>query len=220
MTTRYGQHCPVARASEVLALPWVPLIVRELLHGPATVDGLVRGLAGISRPLLRTRLRHLERAGILARGGERGIYRLSESGRDLSGVIAHLGDWGRRWLPPPGAPRHPEPLLLDICRAAGPMARPATIHLKFVEVPPPAHWWVSAGRDGCSLHRDPPALPARVRIDCTLRALSDLWLGHRGWRNLLGEHAIRLRGSREAVREVVRWLGDARSASRAGTGSP
>ena len=29
----YGQYCPVARASEILADRWTPLIVRELLAG-------------------------------------------------------------------------------------------------------------------------------------------------------------------------------------------
>ncbi|MGW4589754.1 winged helix-turn-helix transcriptional regulator [Amycolatopsis thermoflava] len=219
MKSRYGQHCPIARASEVLALPWVPLIIRELRHGPATVEQLARGLPGLSATLLKTRLRHLSGAGILTRTGERGEYRLSESGRDLGEVVENLGDWGRRWLPPPGAPVHPEPLLLDICRSAAPMERPTAIHLRFVEVPPPRQWWITTGRGRCSLHQQPPPLPAGVRIECTLRALSDLWLGYRGWRDLLSDHAIMLAGSREAVHDVVRWLELARSAKPTGTGS-
>ena len=30
---QYGQYCPVARATEILADRWTPLIIRELLAG-------------------------------------------------------------------------------------------------------------------------------------------------------------------------------------------
>ena len=30
---RYEQHCPVARAAEVLTEPWTLLVLRELLRG-------------------------------------------------------------------------------------------------------------------------------------------------------------------------------------------
>src|SRR6185295_11995638 len=55
----YGQYCPVARASEILADRWTPLIVRELLAGLRHFNDLDRGLPGISRALLVERLRRL-----------------------------------------------------------------------------------------------------------------------------------------------------------------
>ena len=33
MRKGYGQFCPVAKAAEVLAERWTPLVVRELLEG-------------------------------------------------------------------------------------------------------------------------------------------------------------------------------------------
>src|SRR5262245_7164099 len=39
----YGQYCPVARASEILADRWTPLIVRELLAGVCRFNDLDRG---------------------------------------------------------------------------------------------------------------------------------------------------------------------------------
>lgn len=56
----YGQYCPVARASEILADRWTLLIVRELLAGVDHFNALDRGLPGISRALLVERLRRLE----------------------------------------------------------------------------------------------------------------------------------------------------------------
>jgi DNA-binding HxlR family transcriptional regulator len=57
----YGQWCPVAHASEILAERWTLLIVRELLAGICRFNDLERGLPFISRTLLAQRLRQLER---------------------------------------------------------------------------------------------------------------------------------------------------------------
>jgi DNA-binding HxlR family transcriptional regulator len=64
---KYHQYCPVARACEILAARWTPLIVRELLFGSRRFNELQQGLPGISRSLLVTRLRHLEDSGVIER---------------------------------------------------------------------------------------------------------------------------------------------------------
>ena len=56
---KYKQYCPVARASEILADRWTPLIVRELILGSHRFNEIERGLPGISRSLLSSRLRDL-----------------------------------------------------------------------------------------------------------------------------------------------------------------
>ena len=61
----YNQYCPVALGSEVLAERWVPLIVRELVLGGRRFNEIDRGLPGISRSLLKQRLDHLERKGVV-----------------------------------------------------------------------------------------------------------------------------------------------------------
>jgi len=42
----YGQYCPVAKAVEVLADRWTPLIVRELLAGACRFNEIDRGCRG------------------------------------------------------------------------------------------------------------------------------------------------------------------------------
>ena len=97
----YRQYCPVARASEILADRWTPLIVRELLAGSQHFNEIERGLPGISRSLLVSRLRHLEDRGVIRRHHlpepNRIEYSLTEAGRDLQPVIERLGAWGVRW---------------------------------------------------------------------------------------------------------------------------
>src|SRR5262245_22321705 len=85
----YGQYCPVARASEILADRWTLLIVRELLAGVDHFNGLDRGLPGISRALLVERLRRLQRMGVVVRrAGPDGrvAYSLTPAGEQLQPI--------------------------------------------------------------------------------------------------------------------------------------
>ena len=63
----YGQFCPVAKAMEVLDERWTMLIVRELLLEVAAFGDLQRGVPKMSPTLLSTRLRRLERVGVVRR---------------------------------------------------------------------------------------------------------------------------------------------------------
>lgn len=56
----YGQFCPIAKASEIFAERWTPLIIRELLMGSSRFSELEIGMAHIPRSLLTQRLRSLE----------------------------------------------------------------------------------------------------------------------------------------------------------------
>ena len=97
----YGQFCPVAKSTEILGDSWSMLIVRELLLGSTRFSALERGLPRISPTVLNTRLKDLERNGVLVKrplNGQRGHeYRLTPAGRELSGVIDALAVWGMRW---------------------------------------------------------------------------------------------------------------------------
>jgi DNA-binding HxlR family transcriptional regulator len=98
----YGQYCPVALGSEVLADRWTPLIMRELVLGNTRFNDIERGLPGISRTLLGQRLKHLERKGVIERrpasSGRGSEYHLTPAGQDLESVIMALGEWSVRWM--------------------------------------------------------------------------------------------------------------------------
>lgn len=103
MMRTYGQYCPIARTSELLAERWTPIILRNLLSGCRTFGELMDGAPGISRALLAQRLDLLEANGIVAketapRGRVRCFYSLTEKGRELKTVTDAMGAWGARWL--------------------------------------------------------------------------------------------------------------------------
>src|SRR6476660_4699955 len=107
----YGQFCPVARTSELLAERWTPIIVRNLLNGCRTFNEIRQGAPGISTALLAQRLEGLERRGVLVRtvnpSGRGGTYELTEMGQALRAVLDAMGQWGARWLEI--EPRHMDP---------------------------------------------------------------------------------------------------------------
>jgi DNA-binding HxlR family transcriptional regulator len=99
----YGQYCPIARTSELLAERWTPILVRNLLAGCRTFGELMDGAPGISKALLAQRLELLERHGILVKeacgsGRSRYVYALTAKGRALKAVTDAMGSWGARWL--------------------------------------------------------------------------------------------------------------------------
>jgi DNA-binding HxlR family transcriptional regulator len=112
----YGQYCPVALGSEVLAERWTPMILREMVLGSSRFNEIERGLPGISRSLLLKRLKQLERKGVVemvpAPGGRGHEYHLTEAGRDLEPVIMALGEWTVRWLFAEPLPREVDPVTL------------------------------------------------------------------------------------------------------------
>jgi DNA-binding HxlR family transcriptional regulator len=98
----YGQYCPVARTSELIAERWTPIIVRNLLTGCRTFTEIRQGAPGISSALLSQRLNTLERHGVVetepSPNGRGRWYRLTEKGRELKAVCDAMGQWGARWL--------------------------------------------------------------------------------------------------------------------------
>src|SRR5262245_49517044 len=83
----YGQFCPVAKAAEIVAERWTPLVLRELLCGSRRFADLHRGVPLMSRALLAQRLQQLEDAGIIQRTrkirGRGHEYALTPAGEEL-----------------------------------------------------------------------------------------------------------------------------------------
>ena len=92
MENGYNQFCPIAKASEVLAMRWTPLILRELMADIRTFNDIHRGVPLISRAVLVARLRELEHHGIIERRGHE--YWLTPAGNAFRPVVSELGHWG------------------------------------------------------------------------------------------------------------------------------
>ena len=95
--------CPVARAVEVMAARWTPLILRDLLlHGPRRFQDFQNSLTGIAPTTLSDRLKTLELHGIVERRfysqhPPRAEYVLTKKGSDLGPVVRAMRNWGERY---------------------------------------------------------------------------------------------------------------------------
>jgi DNA-binding HxlR family transcriptional regulator len=216
VVTGYGQFCPVAKASEVVAERWTPLVLRELLCGSHRFSDLCRGVPLMSRSLLAKRLKELERAGVVERrrapGRQASEYHLTPSGEELRPVIEGLGVWGQRWILFDVDEKDLDPSLLmwDIRRGLNRQALPeqrAVVRFEFTDVHGPRRrWWLLAGGDAGDLCMTDPGFEVDLFVSVGLRELTRYWLGQIEWRELVAR-GLELGGPRWLQRSLPEWLG-------------
>jgi DNA-binding HxlR family transcriptional regulator len=211
---RYRQYCPVARATEIVADRWTPLIVRELLAGSRRFNEIERGLPGISRSLLVTRLRHLERNGVVERrvaGRPQAVdYVLTDAGRELRKVLESLGAWGVRWaFRDPRADELDPALLLwkvhqRIDRGALPRGR-TIVEFDFTGKNGRRLWLVLEPED-VSVCLKPPGFAPDLVVRADLRLFARVWLGAVAFDDALRSGGISVDGPPSLVRALPRWF--------------
>ncbi|MGH9007247.1 MAG: winged helix-turn-helix transcriptional regulator [Acidimicrobiales bacterium] len=227
----YGQFCPVSKAAEVVCRRWTPLIVRELLVGSTRFNEIRRGVPSCSPALLTSRLRDLERAGVVERSTSDAVtsYLLTEAGRELMAVVLGLGEWGQRWVRSDYRDDELDPglLLWDIRRnldPAGLGAGSVTIQFVFPGLPAKRRFfWLVVDRDGIDLCLVDPGREVDLRIEADLRALTQIWMGDLRFADAVADRRVHLQGPARLTRAVPGWIGQhprfakVRAARRRGT---
>lgn len=210
---KYRQYCPVARASEIVADRWTPLILRELIAGSHRFNELERGLPGISRSLLASRLRGLEDAGIVDRLSAAGSpvgYYLTPAGQELKGVIEALGKWGVRWAFGEPVPEELDAGLLvwkihqRINRDVLPDGR-TIVEFDFTGRRGRRVWLVLEKRE-ISVCVTPPGFDSDVTVHSDLEYFYRVWLREIEFDTALRCGAVQVSGSSALVRQFPRWL--------------
>lgn len=211
----YGQYCPVARATEILADRWTPLIVRELLAGIHHFNELDRGLPGISRELLAERLRRLERTGVVVRHsgshGHQTEYRLTPAGLELQQVIDVVGGWGARWAFGDPRPSELDPIVLlwwmrrRVHQDRLPDRR-VVVQFDFRGGTRPGSYWLILTRADVSVCLQHPRFDIDVRLNADLATFYRVWLGRQSLAEALREGRVRLDGLPALVKGFWRWF--------------
>jgi DNA-binding HxlR family transcriptional regulator len=210
----YGQYCPVARASEILAERWTPIILRNLLNGATTFNQIAADAPGMSRSLLTTRLRGLERAGIIETSpgplGHGFEYRPTEAGKDLQAVLGAMGTWADRWLEL--GPEHIDPGLLlhtwcrhSLARDRLPQQR-VVVRFDFPDQPSKSsRLWFIFDRERSEVCRTHPGFEEDMVVTTQARVLTEWHLGHVDWASAVRSGRIQLSGSRALARALPTW---------------
>jgi DNA-binding HxlR family transcriptional regulator len=209
MTRRtFDQHCPIARALDVVGERWSLLIVRELVLGPRRYTDLRRALPGMWTNLLADRLRQLESAGVVRRRelpppAARTVYELTERGRQLESVLLDLGSWG---IPLLDGERGEVPsttaVLLGLRAFFRPEVTPSTDERYAVRVGTEALTaMVQHGR--LEFRPGAPDAPAAA-LQADPRALLDIRSGRLSLADALEQGLLRFEGPAAAIRRLRR----------------
>lgn len=108
MTAEPADDCSIQRTLDLVGDRWTLLILRDIFRGVRRFSRIQADL-GIARNLLTDRLNTLVEADVLVRvpyqeRPRRHEYRLTDRGRDLSGALIALMQWGDRWTAESGPP--------------------------------------------------------------------------------------------------------------------
>ncbi len=210
----YGQFCPVAKAAEVFAERWTPLIMREILLGSRHFNELERGLPRISRSVLAQRLKSLEHDGLIVRrGAEDGRsseYLPTPAGQELFDVIQLLGVWGARWMNREVQPEDTDIDLLmwdmhrriELDRLPG---RRIVVEVQFTGLSHRRYWLVLE-RSGASVCVTDPGFDIDLSITADTMTLHRVWVGHQAFETALRSRAIQIDGPPELCRAFPTWL--------------
>lgn len=207
----YGQYCPIARTSELIAERWTPIIIRNLLIGCRTFTEIRQGAPGISTALLAQRLEMLEHVGVVtatpAPSGRGFTYQLTEMGRALKVVCDAMGQWGARWLEI--EPHHLEPAyvlwattrLIDVARLPD-----RTIVVRFDLRGEADHYWLI-------LRRPLPELCTRglgyvedLVVHTDAACLVDIHLTRTSFANAARSGRLLLDGPPGLARDFLTWI--------------
>ena len=119
MTDRRQTHeqSPLEEAVARVGERWTLLVVEALLEGPLRFNELTERVRGIAPNILTSRLRGLERDGLVlahpySSRPPRFVYELTDAGRELAGALRLLAEWGAR------RSEHSEPLRHEACGTA------------------------------------------------------------------------------------------------------
>lgn len=210
----YAQYCPVALASGVIAERWTPLIIRELVIGGRRFNEIDRGLPGISRSLLKQRLDHLERKGVVERvdllHGRGHEYRLTPAGRDLEGVIMAVGEWAVRWMFSEPEPRDVDPVTLTWWMSRRIVVEALPDERTVVQFDyggdEPARIWIVFERGEASVCTEAPGFETDVVVTTEPVALMRVFSGITSFRAALEQGDLAVDGPPRLTRALPTWF--------------
>jgi len=207
----YGQFCPIARASEIFAERWTPLILREIMAGRCHFSEILKGLHSISPSMLGTRLRSLERAGVIETrpnvSGRGSTYHLTEAGSHLAELVRGLGIWGQQWLEIQPEHLDSDFLMWRILKHLRPEQLPPRRRVvRFEFRDEKKRYWLVLKRDDPDLCYSDPGFGDDLVIRSDLEAITRMYLGQIRLGDARRSGLLQIEGPRELTSAVEAWF--------------
>jgi DNA-binding HxlR family transcriptional regulator len=216
----YGQFCPVAKAAEIFAERWTPLILRELLCGSRYFSDLQRGIPLISRALLVQRLRELESAGVITvtpkSSGQGNEYVLTDAGREFQSIIEGLSAWGQKYVKRSLGPDDLDADFLMFSIRRDPhlaLAPPGRIVVAFQFRGIPAgnrslrFYWLILEDGELDICYRRPGFEEDLVVKADLGSFTRAWLGYIDYRKEMRAGRIAIEGPAKLAQSFWHWMG-------------
>jgi DNA-binding HxlR family transcriptional regulator len=210
----YGQYCPIARAAEIVAERWTPLIIRNIHAGCGTYGEILAGAPGLSHTLLTQRLRHLTKVGIVSvrpkASGRRVQYALTDAGRDLWPVLSALGAWGEQWVELRDEHTNPRFLLWTwsttyLAHATLPERR-VVVRFELADRPAAERTiWLVVNPTYAEVCTKPPGFEDDLVVDTTAVTLTRWHTRQLEWADAIRSGKIRITGLRTLATALPTW---------------
>lgn len=212
---KYSQFCPIAKASEILGDRWTFLIAREVLMGASRFSEFQRGLGSISTAVLTERLKSMTENGLIIRrkiSGRRGYeYYPTPACKELLPIIVSLGGWGMRWAKDNLVDEDYDVELLMLYLERSVVAKmlpgPQTIlQFEFSDLNNMRQWWLVVTEHSVEVCEKNPGYDVDVYFTSTVRIMTDVWLGHRTYRDAIRAKDLTVIGDTGLTKTVNKWL--------------
>jgi len=209
MGSEFGQFCPIALASEVLAQKWMLLVLRELNAGATRFNEIRRGIPRISATLLKQRLDQLEHGGIVERRDDE--YVLTQAGSELKEVLGAVGHWGQRWA------REIDDADLDPGWLVWAMHRRidtekmgegrTVIEIHFTDAPANHRlFWLVCEHPAVEVCVRRPGFEVDVSVKTSVRCMAEVWRGIRPIGQAISSGKLQVEAPRAMARAFPSWL--------------
>jgi DNA-binding HxlR family transcriptional regulator len=209
----YGQFCPIARASEILAERWTPIILRNLFLGCTTFNEIAAGAPLLSRALLTKRLRELERAGVIEispkSDGHGSVYEPTEAGWELQSVLHAMGGWADKWMDVTFQQSDPDVVLWSWCQTFWrveelPEVR-VVVRFEYQRGGRKVRLWFLVQDKEVEICRRPGFEEDLVVTIVDPQLFAECHLGLVGWDRVLRSGGVRVEGRRDLARALPTW---------------
>jgi DNA-binding HxlR family transcriptional regulator len=182
--------------------------------GASGFNEIHRGIPRVSRTLLATRLRELERRGLVshtANGpGRSGAYRLTTAGEALTPVVWAMGQWAAEWLF--GDPTEDDCDGLSLIWRTHQFAIPANLPTKRTVVhlvltgTGGAEGWLDIERPGITVCKDDQGLAVDLALEAETAQMQRWLLGLVPFRDLLTNGHARFLGPSRLAKAFPTWF--------------
>jgi len=211
----FGQFCPIAKATEIIGEKWTILILREILMGSTRFNELQRGLSMISPAVLSKRLTTAVEYGLVLKRklpGQKGYeYLPTNATKELLPIFIDLGNWGMRWTRENLTSNDFDVdfLILYLQRSIQPDKLPGQetiIRFHFTNLEKQRNWWIIVNNDDVDVCTIDPGREVDVYFTCTVKCMSDIWMGETTYRKEIANKNLKLVGHRELTKDVSKWM--------------